>query len=255
MRTRTTVIAALLVSSSFLTLPMGFGADKPAPTKPSAKESAAPRGLTLRQIYTARIPEVRMDGVPLTDAIDFIRDITGANIHVNWTALEATGVGRDAVVTTRLRNVPVKKALSVILAQASGDATRLAYYSDDGIIEITTRDIADSLLVTRTYFVDDILVDVPDFKGPSFDLATSNSGGNAGGASGGSLLKDDDTGNKEKGKTKTERADNLVSLISQLVRPEIWESAGGPAKISYFRGYLIVSAPRSVHEQIGGPVE
>src|SRR5215210_8050321 len=34
------------------------------------------------------LPEVKFQGSPLKDVFDFLRDVSGANIHVNWRALE-----------------------------------------------------------------------------------------------------------------------------------------------------------------------
>ena len=31
-------------------------------------------------------------GVPLRDALDFLRDVSGANFHINWKAIEAAGM-------------------------------------------------------------------------------------------------------------------------------------------------------------------
>jgi hypothetical protein len=52
--------------------------------------------------------------------------------------------------------------------------------------------------------------------------------------------------------TRTERADQLVEMIREIIRPEIWKENGGPASIRYFNGQLIVTAPKSIHEAIGG---
>lgn len=260
---RTMLIASLL-SGSLLALPT-FAADKPTTTPPAATgtkapavaaASARPTRLTVRQMLNARLPELKMDGVPLTDAIDFLRDVSGANLHVNWRALEAAGVTRDTVITSQLRNVPVRKALSVILSQVSPEGSPLAFYNDGGVIEVTTQAIADEQLITRSYFVGDILMEIPDFTGPRMSLSSKNSGGKNGGGGGssGGIFEQDNT-DRVKGETKTERADKLVSLITQLVRPEIWETNGGTAKASYFNGYLIISAPRSAHELIGGPID
>src|SRR5205814_2462374 len=65
------------------------------------------------------LPEVNFNQVPFGDVIDFLRDITTANIFVNWRALEAAGVDKNAPVTARLRNVRFSKALSLILADVS----------------------------------------------------------------------------------------------------------------------------------------
>jgi hypothetical protein len=41
-------------------------------------------------------------------------------------------------------------------------------------------------------------------------------------------------------------------MIRETVRPEIWRENGGAASIRFYNGNLIVTAPRSVQEAIGG---
>jgi hypothetical protein len=50
-------------------------------------------------------------------------------------------------------------------------------------------------------------------------------------------------------------ADSLVKLIMDTIRPEIWKENGGNSTIRFFQGNLIVTAPLSVQEAIGGPVD
>lgn len=64
-------------------------------------------------------------------------------------------------------------------------------------------------------------------------------GGGAGGAGGSS-----DLGNAE------ERAEELIELITEVIRPDVWQANGGTATIRYFNGNLVVNAPRSVHEML-----
>lgn len=42
----------------------------------------------------------------------------------------------------------------------------------------------------------------------------------------------------------------IISLIEELVEPEIWSDNVGKATIRYWKGNLIVNAPLSVHNQI-----
>jgi hypothetical protein len=63
------------------------------------------------------------------------------------------------------------------------------------------------------------------------------------------------TGKDEKTKTKTERAEELVTMIRDTVYPDVWRENGGPASIRYYNGNLIVTASRSVHEALGGPID
>ena len=58
--------------------------------------------------------------------------------------------------------------------------------------------------------------------------------------------------NKNQGKTKSQRAQDLVDLIEAIIDPDIWKDAGGTASIRYFNGMLVITAPRSVQEAIGG---
>jgi uncharacterized membrane protein YgcG len=210
-------------------------------------------------------PAVKLDSVAFKDALDFVQDLSGANLHVNWAALQAAGVDKSAVIDLHVRGVPLRKVLNLILSEAAASNAVLTYYIDDDVIEITTLELADKVMVTRVYPVDDLLMDVPDFTdAPKFDLSQNQSSsgtmvggsGGGGGASSGNLFGGGGGGSGEtQGATRAERAQQLVDLITSIVRPEIWTANGGPASIRFFNGSLIVTAPRSVQEEIDGPVD
>jgi hypothetical protein len=91
-------------------------------------------------------------------------------------------------------------------------------------------------------------------------LSTATAGGSrrGGGGSGssGSLLREgSDSEDRDQPRTKSERVQALIDLITQTIQPDIWRINGGTATIAYLHGCLIINAPRSVHEAIGGPVE
>src|SRR5689334_18811856 len=104
----------------------------------------------VRQQLAQRLPELRFQGVTLGDAIEFMRDVSGANIAVNWKALEGAGVNRDTPVNLHLNGISLRKAMDMVLNEAAG-GDALTYYVDQGVIEITTRDLADRAMVTRVY--------------------------------------------------------------------------------------------------------
>jgi hypothetical protein len=225
-----------------------------------------------RSVLDQTLPEVKFTNVALKDAVEFFRDVTGANIHVNWRAMEVAGVAADTNVNMRLREVPFRKALGLLLSEA-GAGTALTYYVDSNVIEITTRELADKELFTRVYPVDDLVVDIPDFdQVPDLSLLATSTGGTGGGGGGrsgggggggsgggqglfgGQGLTGNGTGS-EKTKSKQERGEDLVKLIEELVNPDVWRDNGGPASIRYYNGQLIVTAPRSVHEAIAGRMD
>ncbi len=216
---------------------------------------------TLSRQLGQTLPELKFEGVTLNDAVDFLRDVSGANISVNWKALAAEGVTPDSALTLKLRNVSLRKGLDLILAEA-GAGDKLGWTTDQNVIEISTRELIDSKMYTRVYPIEDLLLLVPDFVGPRISL-TENGGtgsGNSGSGSGTTSSSSSESivetpPPEEKPKSRTERADELISLIRDVVRPEIWVENGGTAAIKYWNGNLIVTAPRSVLEAIGGSFE
>jgi hypothetical protein len=209
---------------------------------------------------------VNFSNVPFKDAIDFLRDVSGSNIHVNWKAIEAAGITPDTAINIKLRQVLLQKVLGLLLSEASG-GMELAFYIDDGVIEITTREIADNTMYTVIYPVRDLLVEPPQFiEPPQFDLSYASSRGQAGGSGsrgsssgGGSpgLIANGANLNQQQNqpRDKDAKANALVDLIVTTISPSSWVPNGGKATIRFFDGYLIVTAPRSVHEMIGGPMD
>jgi hypothetical protein len=223
----------------------------------------------IRTQLNQMLPEVQFSGVALGDAIDFLRDVSGANIVVNWKALEEAGVNKDSPINVRLRAVRFRKALDMVLNEAGG-GDKLGYDVDQNVITITTRELVDAKMYTRVFPIQDLIMEIPDFTdAPDFSLnSTSNNQqqnpqggggiGAAGGGGGGGGSTSPFTsggGTKETVKTKEERAKDLVDLIVSVISPEIWQDNGGKASIRYFNGNLIITAPRSVLEAIGGPID
>lgn len=223
---------------------------------------------TSKQQLSQALPELRFQAVTLGDAIDFLRDVSGANIAVNWKALDAAGVTRDTQVNLHVSGITLRKALDMTLTEAAG-GDALTFYVDDGVISITTRELADRSMVTRVYPVEDLLMEVPDFTdAPQLSLTQQQSQGGGGGGTAlgqggggggiqqsGTLFGNGGTSNNQNqtpGRSKSARAQDLIGLIEAVVFPEIWKDNGGTASCQYFNGMLIVTAPRSVQEAIGG---
>src|SRR4051812_4772759 len=202
--------------------------------------SPAHADVNAKRALNTVLPATNLDNVSLNDAIDFLRDVSGANLHVNWRALEGVGVGKDAQVNVRLRSTPLRKVLDLVLNEA-GAGTALTYYVDQGVIEVTTRELADKDQFTRVYPVEDLIVEVPDFVGPDINITAQNSnqsrtagsGGGGGGGSSGSMFSGSGgsgtNGGDEKMMTRTERAQALIDVITNAIQPDIWQVNGGSA--------------------------
>jgi len=224
--------------------------------------NAAPRPVSASLNRT--LPEMNFDGVALQDCVDFLRDITAANIVVNWRALETAGITRETLVNLKLRNVSLRKALTLVLSEASA-GEGVTYSVDDGVIEITTTDLANKKMYTRVYPVGDLLMDIPNFdNAPSLSLentqATGSGSGGGGGGGGGQGIFGGGAGgggdrDDGKGPSKAERAGGRPPLSREVIYPDLWTENGGPASVRMFRDNLVVTAPRMVHEAIGGEWE
>lgn len=162
----------------------------------------------------ARLPEVKVLDVGLLEAIDQLRDMSGAKIFVNWKALESSGVERHAKVSLHKKNVKLSAALDMLLVQAAEDAP-LGWAIDDGTIDISTRrDVAAHSLQTRVYDVRDLLP----------------------GAKDGSRAK---------------RVDALIKFLSDQIDAASWRSHGGDAGvIRELEGQLIVTQSAENHRQL-----
>lgn len=210
-------------------------------------------------ILDKRIPEIRFDGIAFGDVIDFLRDVTGANLVVEWRTLEQSGIDRTTpVFVTRLTNVRFERALQTVLREVSGGGTPLDYNIEEGIITISTREaIAQASPRTVVYDVSDLLFRPLDAGEPpqvEFNLEPVERGGGGGG--GGDLFGGGagaGAGQQQARPPETILAE-LVELIEQLVTPDQWANNGGTGNIRPFQtgsSYsLIVTATRNSHREL-----
>lgn len=246
---RSSLVTVLLLSTASLAL-----ADSPttAPTD-TAKPQENIRYITsASQALWLNIPQLSVDNVAISKVIDFLRESSGANIVVNWRVLEAAGVTRDTPVSLSVRDVSLSKMLRLALDQAS-PGTLLVFSVDSNVIEVTTQDDADKKMITKVYVIDDLTMvqSNNNFNPPPLGLGqiTQSSGGG-----GSTPFTNSGTASTDNTDTPEKRGEDIATLIKTLVRPNIWKDNGGTASIQYFSGKLIVTAPVSVQEAIGGPV-
>jgi Flp pilus assembly secretin CpaC len=187
------------------------------------------------------MPEANFEGTTFTEAIDFFRDATGANIFVNTRALDAAGVDRATPISLKFHNVKFSKALDTILAMVGGQ-TKLAYDIDEGVITISTADQLNQNVVQEVYDIRDLLVSVPNFQlSDVTNLASSISGGGggtsvggSGGGGGGSLGSSSSgsafggSGGSTQNMTSNQMLmDQVVKLITDNVSSDTWKTNGG----------------------------
>ncbi len=263
--------AGLILSAVAFSVSMTLGV-----LPPTHAADIAPSGS--RAALTQVVHELDVDGVSLAKVLDYLHNATGANLVVDWKVLEQAGVSKDTTISLRVRELTLHKMLQLVLDQASPNAP-LTYGLDANVIEITSQEALDKVMITKVYVVDDLVMVAPTVQAPTINLSSitqgssgstssfgsgsggggsggfggGNSGGGGGGSSGGLFNQNQNTQSTPK-QTSDQKGQELVELIKAVVRPSIWNDNGGTASIRYFNGKLIVTAPVSVHEAIGGPV-
>jgi general secretion pathway protein D len=189
------------------------------------------------------LPEVNFDEVAFADVIDFFRDVTGANVFVNWKALEGAGVNRTTTVSARLRNVRFSKALTVILDSASGGKAKLGFIIDDGVVTISTaEDLDRGETVTRVYDVRDLIVPIPDYEAPPAVQPPAQAEQRPADPE-----KEEDVRAKKDAAARSRAVEALTQLLQQTVSPGGW---GKTWAMRELQGQFIISAPQRIHEPI-----
>jgi beta-lactamase regulating signal transducer with metallopeptidase domain len=195
-----------------------------------------------------QLPQVNFDAVGFSDVIDFLRDVSGANIFVNWKSLHTVGVDPNAPVTARLRNIKFSKALNIILDSVSGGKVKLGYTVDNGVISISTADDLSKNVIIRVYDIRDLIITVPDFD-PKDDGATTAATPPATtrpARSEGTTRPAASTA-----PTRQEMVKSIIKLIEDTVATDSWKDNGGSVgALRELQGQLIVTQTPENHRDI-----
>ena len=192
------------------------------------------------------IPEVNLDNATLADALEFLRDVTRANLVVNWRALEAAGIERNATVSVKLRDATADAVLSAVLDGAAGGNVVLQHRYQNNILYVSTAEDLSANTEIRLYNVRDLMINAMRFH-RSFDHA----------ARAGNPVTSRATDSAANGGVTAvtwyegDLAAQLQSLITNTVIPDTWVDNGGRfGACHYWAGkFLIVQTPEA-HEEI-----
>jgi len=153
------------------------------------------------------------DGIPLSDVVESLRDSCGIEIYLDGKALDEAGTAKDVPVTCDLHGVPLRSRLNLMLRQLG-----LTWTIENDVLLITTTDAAESMLMTKTYDVADLVVYLNDHNAPVDDY------------------------------------DPLIEAIHATICPTSWDEVGGPGSVlgATFgtAKVLVVSQTYEVHGKI-----
>ncbi|MDB5320277.1 MAG: blaR1 4 [Phycisphaerales bacterium] len=219
-------------NSGTVTYQLGAITLSPEPASPEDEKANARTAEKLRK----PLDKIDFNEVPLRDVLDYIRDATGADLLVQWPALDEAGVARDVPITLRLHEpIAADGVLTMIFKSA---ALPLRYEIEKGVVVIG-HSSARGAVITRVYDVTDLVASPPPPQPGAF-------GGSAGVGIGGE-------GPPPPAATEV---DQLIKLIMSTASPETWREAGGDlGAIAFFKSKLVIKTTEPIHKEVANLLE
>ncbi len=204
--------------------------------------------------------DVQFIETPLRRVVEQLQQRTGVTFSLER---EPLGSAADAAVSLEAKQVTVAEALDMVTQQVG-----VAWEVSGRVAVISSHHaLAKRNLVTRTYDIRPLLVAVPNFRGPTFDLnaalSNTNSGGSnvrmsdaskGGGGSGYGLFGDDGDGDDVEASQANRAAliEQIINLIQDTIGdPTHWAALGGDLfSASEVRGSLVIRTTPQHHAQV-----
>ncbi|MEM0983534.1 MAG: hypothetical protein AAGI17_06270 [Planctomycetota bacterium] len=207
--------------------------------------------------------ELDAENTRLEDIVEFIRDVTGADLDpVYADSRNPIGLDPGMLVSVRSQNGTalrvIEKVLQAIDDVESGGADRFTWQMTPyGAMEFGPKERLERRKQTKVYDLTDLLFEAPDFQNaPQFDLNTVfQAGGQAGGGGGGGGGQSPFQQQQQQRDVRPaeERAQEVLDVIQIFAEPEDWDINGGSAaRAQIYEQQLIVRAPDYVHRAIEG---
>jgi hypothetical protein len=217
-------------------------APPPSPVAPHGSET---RPVAHRLIYPAHgpldvalaqiLPVIRMKGIRLEDAVDQLREQTGANLFVDWNQLRSDETPpKELRVDVDVREVSLADALTLVLRSAADGVEWGIEWGIEGTVIVVT-DRARVVHPIRVYDVRDIVDgDVARrvaLEGPPATVPAENE-------------------RREK-VARAECATRLRDLLIASVAPESWTEMGGSVgSVRELNGRLLIVQTWQNHRQL-----
>ena len=254
--------ASALFGASLLALALAAGTTAVAQTAASTPPARVSTGSPHRDTLTKLTRRISVDFTEkrLEDVIAFIKDFTGADIEPMWMDdRNSDGLDKERVITIKVDNVSVLSLLEKVLEKAHPDSGGEATWqmTESGTCQIGPRDRLNKYRRVQIYDINDLLMERPDYRDvPRIDLQQALQASQGGGGGGGQSPfrnEQDRDDQAARARDRQTKADDLATLIRELVETEQWtENGGSGGSIRFYQGTLIVNAADYIHRAIDG---
>jgi hypothetical protein len=201
--------------------------------KSKKRSSATQLSAKERAIIKALNSPINVDfrGTKFEEVIDTISKAIGQPIAVDRNALEEAQVNYETAVTLKGNGLAVRTILRQLLSRYG-----LAYVIKEQTIEITSAMKAKETMVVRSYYIGDLLSNLP-----------------LGGWAGffGLPIRNDVNQMQQ-----MQQVSQLIDMIESSIEPTSWQKNGGSGAITFnpATNSLVIKASAEVHAMIGGGI-
>jgi uncharacterized membrane protein YgcG len=124
--------------------------------------------------------EVDFQDSPLTDVVDYLKDLHNIQIVIDEVALNDEGISPDSPINLALAGISLRNALKLML-----EPLQLTYVVQDEVMKITTKRVAEEILQIRVYPVGDLVIPIRTPQGGGGGIGGGGGGFGGGGLGGG----------------------------------------------------------------------
>lgn len=186
-----------------------------------------------RKLDTMKI-DLAFEDTKLQDILDFIRDFSGLNLHIDGAVL--ANIDPNKTFNFKLKDATLRNVLKLLLSQVGLDYR----ITEEKVVLITDPKSAGGGNVLELHDIRDILVKLQDFAGPKVELVSPTAQG--GGALTGATFTLDEPKESSVGE------EQIVDLIKENIAPNTWEGDQTIEKTP--NQQLLVNAPPKVHREL-----
>ncbi|MEX1223191.1 MAG: hypothetical protein WEA31_01470, partial [Pirellulales bacterium] len=201
--------------------------------KPAAVDETEPNDIAL---HLERKAKLVARGHTLKQVIDQIANETNRNVWMDEPALQEIGVSEQAVIEMEIQGVALGSVLRWMLRQVD---PKLCYCVRDGIVMITTNDVAAETMLRYLFDVADLLPPA-DARGESAAARPSSIR---------HVYHRPPRSSQYYYSPRYQAADELVELIAETIEPSDWYFTGGSGSVAHFREVIIVQAGQHAEHQ------
>jgi hypothetical protein len=219
-----------------------------------------------KALLSARVPALDLKSASLSDAINRLASTTRQNIVLSLRAFQQAHIDTSSKSNLSLPAGTLKEALQSLLQTAAPNID-LVITAEDKVIQVTTQAQADLMLITKTYYLNDLLANLPRFVPANTDLSAVGAKNQPPAADEDESLADfshsldfskppqphPHHSAPAHARASNPSSTNIVDLITDTVRPEIWRNHGGKSEIYSVNDKVTIKAPASVHALLEGP--